>query len=144
MTVTAASSPTAGQRHTLDCFATTVDFIKNIPTLEWTWTLLGQNSGGTSTSQINGSTSANRLLTFDPLRTSHGGRYCCRAAIDIPEAGISNRSSSESTSVSVQSELVYGQKQFNFVISNNILLWTKFNSNFTLTVFLLSPFISNK
>ena len=108
VTVTPASLPTAGQSHTLDCSATTVNLIKTLPPLEWT--SLSRNNGGTSTSQINGSASANRSLTFNPLRTSDGGRYSSQAAIDIPEAGISNRSSSDSTSVSVQSELVYGQK----------------------------------
>ena len=55
--------------------------------------------------QINDTVSANRLLTFNPLKTSHGGRYTCRARIDISLVGIMNRSDSSTVDVRVKSTL---------------------------------------
>ena len=103
VTITSTPSPTAGQTHTLNCFATTEDYVVSVPALDWV-SIDGDNI---ENDQINGTTLANRSLTFDPLRTSHGGCYTCQARIDIPLAGISNRSNSAAEDVRVQSEFIY-------------------------------------
>ena len=51
--------------------------------------------------------SNNADLTFDPLKTSHGGEYSCSATISIPQLGITLRGSS-TTQLTVQSEGRYG------------------------------------
>ena len=46
-------------------------------------------------------------LTFDPLRTSDGGEYTCRASITIDEISITDLSDDETQSITVQSEYTY-------------------------------------
>ena len=101
MTITSSPLPTAGQRHTLNCFATTEDYVVNVPVLKW---LFIDSNDVIGTVQINGTISANRSLIIDPLRTSHGGHFTCRARIDVLQAGISDRSDDVSEVVIVQSK----------------------------------------
>ena len=102
MTITSSPSPIAGQRHTLNCFARTEDNVASVPTLKW---VSIDNEDITENDQTNSTTSANRSLTIDTLCTSHGGRYTCRARIDIPLGGIFNRSDHATEDVRVQSKL---------------------------------------
>ena len=78
----------AGQRLTLTCSATVKVSIDGSPTLTWTRDGVEQSSGS--------------VLTFDPLRTSHGGVYTCTARLHIPEAGV-DVSGANATSVVVKS-----------------------------------------
>ena len=55
--------------------------------------------------QINsGSTVSNRILTFAPLHTTHGGIFTCQATINIPRVNITEKRGSIDESVTVQSE----------------------------------------
>ena len=48
-------------------------------------------------------TNTTLTLTFDPLHTSHGGRYTCRGSINIPAISFSNSNEADSN-VTVQSK----------------------------------------
>ena len=99
-----SGASTAGQAHTLTCTATVVENLVVEPTLEWLDTdrnIVGGNSI-TVGPPITTGTNTTLTLTFDPLHTSHGGRYTCRASINIPAISIVN--SSEASDVVVQSK----------------------------------------
>ena len=72
--------------------------------MQWT------NSNGIITSDtlidvaVTRPTSKVILLTFAPLRTSHGGVYRCVASVEIAEAGVS-LTNSLTSNVTVQSKL---------------------------------------
>ena len=102
--ITATPNPTAGQAYTLDCSARTEDYVISVPNLEWV-NIDSSDTSITQPQQISGTVSANRSLTFNPIHTSHGHGYTCRASIDIPLANISNRSNSDTGDVRVQSKL---------------------------------------
>ena len=99
------TSPTAGQIYSITCFATTVDFIASVPKLKWLSSSITNNSQHdiTVNEQVNRTVSVSRSLTFNPLKTSHGGRYTCQVRIDIPLADISDRSNNHTVDVTVQS-----------------------------------------
>ena len=105
MTITATQSPTAGQAYTLNCFARTEDYVISAPRLEWLNVDVTDNSITQST-QINGTISANRSLSFNPIRTSHGRNYTCRASVNIPLANITDRRNTASQRVRVLSKLI--------------------------------------
>ena len=91
---------TAGQTHTLICTATVVENVVVEPTLEWLDT--DRHVGGNSVTvgpAVTTGTNTTLTLTFDLLHTSHGGRYTCRARINIP--AISSVNSSEVSDVVV-------------------------------------------
>ena len=73
-----------------------------VPSLKWV--SIDGISGVMEGVQRSAVTVANRSLTFDPIRTSHGGSYTCQAEVTIPQAGISNLSNSAQKNVSVQSK----------------------------------------
>ena len=80
-----SGASTAGQAHTLICTATIVENLVIEPTLEWLDTdrrVVGGNSITVGSSVTTG-TITSLTLTFDPLHISHGGRYTCRASINI-------------------------------------------------------------
>ena len=102
MSIQAGSLPFAGQRHTLNCFASTEDYVVVVPVLNWV--SIDGISGITEGQQIEPSnTTARRSLTFNPVRSSHAGQYTCRAQIIIPQADINLTSNAQQT-VSVQSK----------------------------------------
>ena len=105
VTVISDNTSTAGQMHSLTCIATTKDFVVNLPILEWIQPTMDVGADIALNEQINGTVSANRSLTFNPLKTSNGGRYTCRARIDISLVGIMNRSDSSTVDVRVKSTL---------------------------------------
>ena len=102
-----SSPPTptdAGSRLTISCAATVTDGLVSPPDITW------RNSADTvivtdgalpnvSLTQMGNTVS----LTFDPLRTSHGDQYTCRATISIPAASV-NIENSEPFEVNVQSK----------------------------------------
>ena len=99
-----SGASTAGQAHTVTCTATVVENLVVEPTLEWLDTdrnIVGGNSI-TVGPPITTGTNTTLTLTFDPLHTSHGGRYTCRATINITAISIIN--SSEVSDVVVQSK----------------------------------------
>ena len=104
MTITAPPTPTGGQSYTLDCSARTEDYVISVPSVEWV-DIGSTDSSITQPSQTNGTVSASRLLTFNPIRTSHGDSYTCQAVANNPLANISNRSNTDSQDVRVQGKL---------------------------------------
>ena len=95
--------PIAGENHTLSCFAITEDHLVVVPALKWI--AIEGIPEISETNHMNNSTSdSESVLTFNPLRTSHGGSYTCETRIDIPQAGISDLTSSTSENVTVQSK----------------------------------------
>ena len=94
-TVTLSAPPTvqAGDSLTLTCSVGVVSDLASPPTIQWT-----DSSGQTLTSVGSGLT---RTLTFDPVRTSHAEEYTCTATINIPEVNITDRSSVDSTDITV-------------------------------------------
>ena len=99
------TSPTAGQTYSITCFATTVDFIASVPKLKWLSSSITNNSQHDIivNDQVNGTVLVSRSLTFNHLKTSHGGRYTCQVRIDIPLADISDKSNNHTVDVTVQS-----------------------------------------
>ena len=105
--IRASGASTAGQAHILTCTATVVENLVVEPTLEWLDTdrhVVGDNDISVGSSVTTG-TNTTLTLTFDPLHTSHGGRYTCRARINIPAISFSN-SNEANSDVNVQSKSV--------------------------------------
>ena len=103
--ITAPPTLTGGQIYTFDCSARTEDYVISVPSVEWV-DIGNTDSSITQPSQTNGTVSASRLLTFNPIRTSHGDSYTCQASINISLANISNRSNTDSQDVRVQGKLI--------------------------------------
>ena len=102
MSIQAGPLPLGGQRHTLNCSASTEEYVVVVPVLNWV--SVDGITGVTEGQQIDTSnTAARRSLTFNPVRFSHTGYYTCRARIVIPQAGI-NLNSNAQQNVSVQSK----------------------------------------
>ena len=103
--VFSAPSPTAGQTHTLTCVAVVADYLTVQPMLEWL--SLDAMSNVIQSEQINsGSTVSNRMLTFAPLHTTHGGVYTCQATIIISRVNITEKRGNTGQSVIVQSKFM--------------------------------------
>ena len=102
VSIQAGSIPFAGQHHTLNCFASTEDYVVGVLTLNWV--SIDSISGVTEGQQVDTSnTTARRLLMFNPVRSSHAGQYTCQAQIVIPQADV-NLTSNAQQIVSVQSK----------------------------------------
>ena len=104
--ITAPPIPPAGQSYTLNCSASTEDYVISVPSVEWV-NIRNPDSSITQPPQTNGTVSAHRSLTFNPIRTSHGDRYTCLASINIPLANISDRRTVTRRDVRVPSKLIY-------------------------------------
>ena len=90
--IRSSGASTAGQTHTLTCTATVVENEVVEPTLEWLDTdkrVVGGNDI-TVGPPITTGTNTTLTLAFNPLHTSHGGRYTCRAGVNIPAISLSN------------------------------------------------------
>ena len=89
-----SGASTAGQAYTLTCTATVAENLVVEPTLEWLDTDRNVVGGDDITvrSPITTGTNTTLTLAFNPLYTSHGGRYTCRARINIPVISLSNNS----------------------------------------------------
>ena len=99
--ITAPPTPAGGDSYTLDCSARTEDYVITVPSVEW----VNVGMDLTQPPQINGTVSANRSLTFNPIRTSHGTNYICQASIDIPLANITDIANTAVQNVGVLSKL---------------------------------------
>ena len=92
----------AGSQATLTCLATVDEYLQTVPILTWlfvssyTDVTVGMQSTSGATSSLD--------LSFNPLRTSHGGVYMCQAIVNI--LGISTQSQTASETVTVQSKLL--------------------------------------
>lgn len=105
VTVTSAHSPTAGQTHTLTCVSIVAEHLTERPVLEWLF--IDVLNDVIQSEQISsGSTVSNRMLTFAPLRTTHGGIYTCQASINISRVNVREMKGSMNQSVIVQSKFV--------------------------------------
>ena len=93
--ITTSGSPVAGQMYTLICNGTLVGNTSLTPVVTW------RNSTGVVTSG-NGITVSNGILTFNPLRTSHGGQYTCQFTL-----GTLNSTITSSTLLTVQSNCTF-------------------------------------
>ncbi len=95
---------TAGNTLTLTCTVTLQQPLRGTPVIAALWPNGTEIRNGT----VEGVTASLSspfigVLTFSPLRTSHGGVYTYQASVDIPLAGVSISSSSQ-TNVTVQSQ----------------------------------------
>ena len=82
MTITENTSGTAGLEFSLTCSVTAVEYLIVQATLQWSGVSVGSSGVTESDTTLSGSVSA-RTLTFNPLRTSHGGEYTCQAKASI-------------------------------------------------------------
>ena len=81
MTISPASGvPTAGQTYSLTCSVAVVPHLVVEPSIQWS----RQNGGVVTTSS-----GTRLLLRFNPLMTSDGDRYTCRASVDILSISVS-------------------------------------------------------
>ena len=80
MTTTTRGNLTVGQPFTLSCTVETVDFLFIVPTIEWIQTPDKLRMSMTTPSLD---------LVLDPLASSDGGRYLCRASVNIPSVNVS-------------------------------------------------------
>ena len=96
----------AGSMLTLSCAVTVIDGLVNQPTITWLnsadTVITDGAQSSVSLSQMGNTVS----LTFDPLRTSHGDQYTCRALLKITEANV-NIATNQSFELNVQSELSF-------------------------------------
>ncbi len=96
----------AGNTFTLTCNVTLPQQLRETPAVVW----IGPDGMEIGNGTVEGvtvslSSPLTKVLTFSPLRTSHGGVYTCRASVTIPLAGVSIGSSSQTT-VTVQSQFI--------------------------------------
>ena len=108
VTIHGTGNTIAGEMYTLSCTATVVENLVVVPFLQWEYSnrsVVNSGSSFTLSATITSGNTTTRNLTFNPLRTSHGGEYTCRAIINISSISISGLSSSQSSEVVVQSKL---------------------------------------
>ena len=74
VTITDSGISTAGQMYTLTCSV----IVPGTPSIQW------QYSNGSDVTTGDGITVSAGVLTFNPLRTSHGGEYTCQATAETP------------------------------------------------------------
>ena len=110
VSVISEGSDTAGDSYVLTCIVMEeIEGLTNMPSLQW----LDPSDqvvadGSITVGQIRRTdTTATLVLTFDPVRTSHGGEYTCQGTLESPPGPLMN--TSEQT-VTVQSKcvVVYG------------------------------------
>ena len=102
-------SGTAGEEYQLICTAEVVEELVVQPTVSWldpTNQPASQPNIAVVTAQRNGVSTTLLTLTFTPLRTSHMGRYTCRAIVNIQEVSID----------------VTGMQTFNIIVASKYLL----------------------
>ena len=110
VTIHGTGNTIAGEMYTLSCTATVVEDLVVVPMLQWKYSNGSVVNGGSSltlSAMVASGNATTHNLTFNPLRTSHGGEYTCRAIVNISSISISGLSSSQSSEVVVQSRLFY-------------------------------------
>lgn len=108
ITIRTEGNPIAGQQYSLICTVTVVEDLVVEPSVAW----LNSNDDPVSGEDITVGntermgTTTTLTLVFQPLHTSHGGAYTCRASISVAEISLSDLSSTSSADVNVASKLV--------------------------------------
>ena len=102
MTVSGVSEGTTGQEITLTCTVTVVDHLVVSPEVQWTGGSVAESAVMQSSVTTSNQATTIQTLTFSPLSTTHGAKYTCQAAINIPSI---TRNNSSSTDVYVRSKL---------------------------------------
>ena len=108
--VSGETAGTAGESYLLTCTTEVVQLLGLIRTPDVEWLDIDNNvvaTGGDITVGNPGTsgTTTTLTLTFNPLHTSHGGEYTCRANITIQEISIIDLSNTDSMDIIVQSKL---------------------------------------
>ena len=94
---------TAGDPLNLTCTVSVVENLVQPPSVTWTGPGVGQTDVEEIGPMVSGAVTT-LTLSFNPLRTSHGGQYTCRAVLDIPTAGVSQLDNYSVLNIVVQSK----------------------------------------
>ena len=111
MEITPEGPSTAGMEHTLTCRVTSAENLFSSPDVVWMYsngteespTVIDSEDAITVGQAVTEGSVTTSILTFNPLRTSHGGMYTCMANISIPEASVAITNDASAT-VNVQSK----------------------------------------
>ena len=107
VSVISEGSDTAGESYVLTCTVMEeIEGLTNMPSLQWLdpSDQVVVDGEGVTVGQIQQTdTTAMLVLTFDPVRTSHGGEYTCQGTLESPPGPLMN--TSEQT-VTVQSKYI--------------------------------------
>ena len=76
-----ATTAVAGEQHVLTCYATVKDHLTSSAVVSVQWS--GGSVGSSEVQQTSPGAGVGPVLTFNPLKTSHGGNYTCQAAVYI-------------------------------------------------------------
>ncbi len=103
LTTEVSGVPTAGQTYSLTCNVTEIiDGLTGSPAVEWLSSPVAVMDLGADVS----GTSASQRITFNPLLTSHGREYTCRATLDSPAVEGGNITATDTQTVIVESKLL--------------------------------------
>ena len=83
-----------------------VSVVENLiqpPSVTWIGPGVGQTDVEEIGPMVSGAVTT-LTLSFNSLRTSHGGQYTCRAVLDIPIAGVTQLASSSFFNLTVHSK----------------------------------------
>ena len=98
MVISSSGSSTAEETHSLTCDVALAQDLRESPVIEWVGPEGPIEDGAVEGVTLSSSSpSTTMTLTFDPLRTSHGGVYWCRASVVDPEASLSISANSSYT-----------------------------------------------
>ena len=107
VSVNSEGSDTAGESYVLTCIVMEeIVGLTNMPSLQWldpSDQVVADGEGITVGQIQRTDTTAMLVLTFDPVRTSHGGEYTCQGTLESPTGTL--RNTSEQT-VTVQSKCI--------------------------------------
>ena len=109
VTIESMGSRTAGDEYELICTVVVVEGLVVQPTVTWIYPTndpMNQLNITVGTAQPNG-VSTTLTLTFNPLRTSHMGRYTCQANVNIPVVSIIDVKGNETADVIVESKWLF-------------------------------------
>ena len=90
---------TADDQIQLRCTVRTIEGLVVGPSLKWSGVGVGDSAVTESETVVVSERESERHFTFNPLKTSHGGRYRCTATISISSNGLYEHNSSIYTSV---------------------------------------------
>ena len=106
VTVSVAGDDVAGSTLSLLCTATSLIPLVHPPVVLWVG--VATTNSHVIVKERNSFSASNVTVTFDPLRTSHGGQYICQADYDIPAANLASNLRTQMHTVTVQSEWCEG------------------------------------